>query len=140
MASTVPPARRSLGDIWKAGIVAAVVAAVVNVGLYLIGRAVGSFPDTALTPMGRPVDAFGAAFVSILGVLAGTAVYTVLARLLDTPRANRWFVILAVVVLVLMAATPLGVSNAPVSQIVIMELMHLVAGSAAIYFLTRWKQ
>lgn len=140
MASTQQSKSRSLGNIWKAGLIAAVVAAAINVVLYLIGRAVGSFPDTALTPMGRPVDVFGAAFISILGVVGGTVVYSVLTRLMDTARANRWFTIIAVVVLVVMVASPFAIPGAPVSQIVIMEIMHLVAGLAAIYFLTRWKQ
>lgn len=140
MASTQQATRRAVGDIWKAGLIAAGVAAIINVVLYLIGRALGSFPDTALTPMGRPVDIFGAAFVSVLGVLGGTVVYTALTRFMDTPRANRWFTIIAIVVLVVMVASPFAIPGAPVSQIVIMEIMHLVAGLAAIYFLTRWKQ
>ena len=90
--------------------------------------------------MGRPVDAVGTAVFSVFGVLAGAVVYTLLTRLMDTARANRWFLIIAIVVLVLMAPSPLGIPGAPTSQIVIMEIMHLVAGISAIYFLTRWKQ
>jgi hypothetical protein len=134
------PARRPLGEIWKAGFIGAGVAAIINVVLYLLGRALGSFPATALTPMGRPVDAVGTAVFSVFGVLAGAVVYTILSRLMDTARANRWFLIIAIVVLVLMVLSPLGVPGAPASQIVIMEIMHLVAGISAIYFLTRWKQ
>jgi hypothetical protein len=134
------PARRPLGEIWKAGLIGAGAAAIINVVLYLLGRLLGSFPSTALTPMGRPVDVVGTAVFSVFGVLAGAVVYTILSRLMDTARANRWFLIIAIVVLVLMVLSPLGVSGAPVSQIVIMEIMHLVAGISAIYFLTRWKQ
>jgi hypothetical protein len=134
------PSKRSLGSIWKAGIVGALVAAVINVVLYLIGRALGSFPDTALTPMGRPVDVFGAAFISILGVLGGTVAYSILSRFMATPRANRWFLIIAIVVLVLMIPSPLAIPGAPTSQVILMEIMHLVAGISAIFFLTRWRQ
>ena len=134
------PVRRPLGEIWKAGLVGAGVAAIIIVVLYLLGRALGTFPATALTPMGRPVDALGAAVLSVFGVLAGAVVYTILSRLMDTARANRWFLIIAIIVLVLMVLSPLGVPTAPASQIVIMEIMHLVAGISAIYFLTRWKQ
>ena len=95
-----------------------------------------SFPSTALTPMGRPVDAVATAVLSVLGVLAGAVVYTILTRLLDTARANRWFLIIAIVVLVLMAPSPFGIPAVPASQIVIMEIMHLVAGTSAIYFLS----
>jgi hypothetical protein len=140
MTLNATPARRPLGEIWKAGFLGAGVAAIINVVLYLLGRALGSFPSTALTPMGRPVDAVGAAVLSVFGVLAGAVVYTILSRLMNTARANRWFLIIAIVVLVLMVLSPLGVPGAPASQIVIMEIMHLVAGISAIYFLTRWKQ
>jgi hypothetical protein len=134
------PTRRSIGSIWKAGIVGAIVAAAINVVLFLVGRALGSFPETALTPMGRPVEAFGAVLFSILGVLGGTVVYTILSRFMATPRANRWFLIIAIVVLVLMIPTPLGIPGAPTSQVILMEIMHLVAGFSAIFFLTRWQQ
>jgi hypothetical protein len=134
------PVRQSIGSIWKAGIVAAAVAAAANIVLYFLGRALGAFPDTALTPMGRPVDAVATVMVSVLGVLAGALVYTVLTRLLDAARAKRWFLLIAIVVLVLMAPSPVGIPGAPLSQVVIMEIMHLVAGVSAIYFLTRWRQ
>lgn len=140
MTPNAKPARRPLGEIWKAGLIGAGVAAIINAVLYLLGRALGSFPATALTPMGRPVDVVGTVVVSAVGVLAGAVVYTILTRLMVTARANRWFLIIAIVVLVLMAPSPLGVPGAPVSQVVIMEIMHLVAGISAIYFLTRWKQ
>jgi len=83
------PARRPLGDIWKAGLIGAGVAAIINVVLYLLGRALGSFPATALTPMGRPVDVVGTLVLSVYGVLAGAAVDTILTRLMVTARANR---------------------------------------------------
>jgi hypothetical protein len=140
MATDSKPARRPIGEIWKAGLIGAGVAAIINVVLYLTGRALGSFPDTALTPMGRPVDVVGTVVFTVFGVLAGAVVYTILTRLMVTARANRWFLIIAIVVLVLMAPSPLGIPGAPASQIVIMEIMHLVAGISAIYFLTRWKQ
>ena len=140
MTPNAKPARRPIGEIWKAGLIGAGVAAIINVALYLLGRALGSFPSTALTPMGRPVDVVGTVVLSVFGVLAGAVVYTILTRLLDTARANRWFLIIAIIVLGLMAPSPLGIPGAPASQIVIMEIMHLVAGISAIYFLTRWKQ
>ena len=106
MTPNTNPARRPLGEIWKSGLIGAGVAAIINVALYLLGRALGSFPSTALTPMGRPVDAVGAAVLSVFGVLAGAVVYTILTRLMVTARANRWFLIIAIIVLVLMAPSP----------------------------------
>lgn len=56
---------------------------------------------------------------------------------MERARANRLFTIAAIVVLVAMIPSPFFVKGAPVSQVVIMEIMHVVAGVAAIYFLTR---
>ena len=106
MTPNAKPSRRPLGEIWKAGLLGAGVAAIINVVLYLLGRALGSFQATALTPMGRPVDVVGTVVLSVLGVLAGAVVYTILTRLMVTARANRWFLIIAIVVLVLMALSP----------------------------------
>lgn len=137
MASSSSTARPSSANIWKAGVLGAVAAAVVNAVLYFLGRGIGSFPDTALNPMGRPVDLLAVTLLSVLGVLAGTAVYWFLANRMERARANRLFTIMAIVVLVAMIPSPFFVQGAPVSQVVIMEIMHVVAGVAAIYFLTR---
>ncbi|MCS7055615.1 MAG: DUF6069 family protein [Thermoflexales bacterium] len=127
----------SSSGVWKAGGLAAVASAAVNAVLYFLGRAIGSFPDTALNPMGRPVDLFAVVLLSVMSVLAGTLVYWLLASRMDRPRANRLFTIIAIVVVVVMIPSPFFVQGAPVSQIVIMEIMHLVAAAAAIFFLTR---
>lgn len=140
MTSKAQPVRRSLTDIVGAGVRGAGSAAIINVLIFLFGRLLGSFPETALTPMGRPIDAPGTAMISVLGVAGGAVAYAILTRLMDTSRANRWFRIIAVIVLVLMIPTPFGIAGAPVSQILLMEVMHLVAGLAAIYFLTMWGQ
>ncbi|MCX7707585.1 MAG: DUF6069 family protein, partial [Anaerolineae bacterium] len=78
--------------------------------------------------------------LSIVGVIGGSIVYTILTRRFDSDKANRWFRIIAIIVLILMIPTPFGIAGAPVSQIVLLEVMHLVAGLAAIYFLTMWGQ
>ncbi len=137
--STALP-KPSIGTIWKAGILGAVVAAAVNALLYFIGRPLGAFPSDVLTPMGLPIELPAVIMLSVVGVLAGTLVYTLLTRFLSTARANRWFVIIAIIVLIAMAASPFSLPGAPMSQIIVLEIMHLVAGVAAIYFLTRWRQ
>lgn len=129
-----------MGTIWRAGFLGAVIAAAINVVLYIVGRSLGAMPSDVLTPMGRPIELVGVVLLSVLGVLAGTLVYTVLTRFLSVTRANRWFVIIAIVVLIVMAASPFSLPGAPMSQIVLLEIMHLVAGLSAIYFLTRWQQ
>jgi hypothetical protein len=53
------------------------------------------------------------------------------------PLGNRWFTILAVIVLIGMAFTPFSLPGAPTSMIVFLEIMHVVIGGALIYFLPK---
>ena len=123
----------SLGTIWRNGLIAIVVATVVNAVLYFVGAALGWIPDTVLSPMGLPVTIVPVVASTVVALVVATIVYSILNRFTGNP--NRWFTIIAVVVLVVSAASPLTLPGAPVMMIVVLEAMHLVAGIAAIYFL-----
>ena len=123
----------TLGTVWRNGLIAIVVAAVVNAVLYFIGAALGWIPDTVLTPMGVPVTIVQVVASTVVALVVATIVYSILNRFTSNP--NRWFTIIAVVVLVVSAVSPLTLPGAPVMMIVMLELMHVVAGVAAIYFL-----
>ena len=125
----------SISAVWRNGLIAAVVAAVVNGVLFFIGAAMGAFPDSVLTPMGTPITVVPVVLSTVVGVLLGTLAYTILNWLTKNP--NRWFLILAVLVLIVTAYNPFTLAGAPTLMIVFLELMHLVAGGAAIYFLRR---
>lgn len=123
----------TLGTIWRNGLIAIVVAAVVNAVLYFVGAALGWFPDTVLSPAGMPITVVPVVVSTVLALIVATIVYSILNRFTGNP--NRWFTIIAIVVLVLSAASPLTLAGAPTMMIVLLEAMHLVAGIAAIYFL-----
>lgn len=129
----------TIGHIWRNGIIAAVLVVVVNVVLFFIGSALGAFPEDVLTPMGVPIDVISVITVSTVGVLGGTLVYTVLTRFLETGRANMIFTIIAILVILFMAVSPFTLGAAAL-QIIFLEIMHLVTGLSAIFFLTRWQQ
>jgi hypothetical protein len=135
MTTATTVTKPSIGAIWRNGLIAAAVAAVINAVLYFIGSAMGAFPTSVLTPMGTPITIVPVVLVTVVGILAGTVAYTILNWLTKNP--NRWFTILAVVVLIAMAFNPFTLPGAPMLMIVFLEVMHLVAGGAAIYFLTR---
>ncbi|MCX6046205.1 MAG: DUF6069 family protein [Chloroflexi bacterium] len=135
MSSTMVPTKPTIGVIWRNGIMAAVIAAVVNGILFLIGSAAGAFPSSVITPMGVPITIGAVVLMSAVGVLVGTLVYTIFSRF--SARSGRWFTIVAVIVLLLMAYSPFSLAGAPTLMILFLEIMHLVAGGAAIYFLTR---
>lgn len=131
------PTKPSLGGIFKNGAIAGGAALIGNAVLYLVSAALGWFPPDVLSPMGEPITLAPVLGMTLFGAIAGTIGYLVLSRFLTKAQANRWFTILAVIVLVLMVATPLGLTGAPVMQIVVLEIMHLVIGGALIYFLPK---
>ena len=110
-------------------------AAVINAVLYFIGAALGWMPETVLTPMGVPVTIVPVVASTVVALVVATIVYSILNRFTGNP--NRWFTIVAVVLLVVSFASPLTLPGAPTMMIVVLEAMHLVAGVAAIYFLRR---
>ncbi|MFN8466870.1 MAG: DUF6069 family protein [Caldilineaceae bacterium] len=123
----------TLGTVWRNGLIAIVVAAVANAVLYFVGAALGWMPDTVLTPMGLPVTIVPVVASTVIALVVATIVYSILNRFTGNP--NRWFTIIAVIVLVVSAVSPLSLPGAPTMMIVLLEVMHVVAGISAIYFL-----
>lgn len=139
MTTTETPAntKPSIGGIIRNGAIAGVLAIVVNAVLYLGAAALGWFPDTVLTPAGVPITLMPVIMITLGGAIAGTIGYLILSRFLSRQKANLWFTILAVIVLVVMAITPFQIPGAPMMQIVTLQIMHLVAGLPLIYYLPR---
>jgi hypothetical protein len=135
MSATLPPPKPALAAIWRKGITAAIVAAVVNMVLYFIGSALGAFPSDVITPIGEPITVASVAMMSVLPLLIGTLGYTILNWLTTNP--NRWFTIVAIIVLIVMAYSPFTLPGAPMIMNLFLQVMHLVAGGSLIYFLTR---
>ena len=125
----------TLSTIWRNGLIVIVVATVINAVIYFVGAALGWMPDTVLTPMGLPVTIVPVVASTVVALVVATIVYSLLNRFTGNP--NRWFTIIAVVVLVVSFVSLLTLPGAPTMMIVVLEAMHLVAGVAAIYFLRR---
>ncbi len=134
---TLSDSKPSISGIIKNGAIAGVLAVVVNAILYFGAAAFGWFPETVLTPAGVPITLAPVVSLSVGAAIAGTVGYLILSRFLNRQKANLWFTILAVIVLVVMAITPLQLPGAPMGQVVTLEIMHLVAGLPLIYFLPR---
>ncbi|HMN30180.1 MAG TPA: DUF6069 family protein [Caldilineaceae bacterium] len=137
MTTVATSTRPTTSAIWRNGLLATAVSAVVNAVLYLVGSALGGFPSDVITPLGYPVTLVPVLVMSIVPVLLGTLAYWLLTRFTD--RANRWFIILVAVVFVAMFFGPpdLRSAGAPMLMVVLLEVMHVVTAGAAIYFLTR---
>lgn len=133
--TTFAQPKLSMATTWRQGLTAAGIAAVINTILYVTGSALGGFPATVITPMGAPIALADVIMASTVPLLVGTVVYTLLNRWTTNP--NRWFTIIAILVLLAFVPGPLTLPNAPMLMIVLLEVMHLVAGGALLYFLTR---
>lgn len=126
--TTIARPRLSMAITWRQGLTAAGIAAVINTILYVTGSALGGFPADVITPMGTPITLAAVILASTAPLVVGTLVYTLLNRWTTNP--NRWFTILAFLVLLAFVPGPLTLPNAPMLMIVLLEVMHLVAGGA----------
>lgn len=123
----------------EAGLWAVVISVAVNAVLFLVGDALGALPPDAMAPgpegRTRPVTLGPVVILSAAGPAVGFAIYAILRRFTD--RAWMVFVWIAVAVLLIMAVPPFQVENAPVAQVVILEIMHLVTAGATLGMLAR---
>ena len=126
---------RTSALLWAAP-VTAVIAAVINTIIYFIGKAAGAFPESIIIPNANaPLKLPPVILASLIGVLVGGIVFAVIARFSTKPISV--FQIVAAVVLILSLATPFQIPNAPLGMVLLLELMHLIAGSLAIWLMPR---
>lgn len=123
---TVPGLDLLTAAAWAIG-----VAMVVNGALYLIGNALGAFPSDAVAPgRGGPVTLGPVLALSAAGSAVGVGVYAILRQATD--KAWTVFLGMAVAVVLFMAVPPFQIQDVPVAQIVLLEIMHLVAAVATV--------
>ncbi len=138
MASSMPRRTVRVMRLWHAGLLAAVVAAVLNAGGYALARSLGvSF---VVAPPGRDsaeVSAAGVVALSAAPLLIATAVYGLLRRL--TRRAPRAFTWLAAMVFVLMLTPPLAAAQDAATASALI-LMHVVATTAILVSLALFER
>lgn len=126
----------SIGSIIRAGAIGIVIATVINVILYLISTTIGALP--AMATMGQPITLVPVLTFTIGGGIAATIGYLILTRFLTHGRANTVFVIIASLVIIGMAFTPItSVVEPTVMTVVMLEIMHLAAALPPMFTLTK---
>lgn len=121
----------------KTGLLAGAIAAILNVIIYLISKRMGILNDSVLLPGGQPLTLFPVATSTlIMGIIAGLVLY-LFSKIFKNPL--KIFTVTGVIVLLLSGVGPLVTPNIPGNMVTILELMHLVAGTIIIYYLTRKK-
>lgn len=128
------------GRVWTTGLIAGIVAGIANLVIYFIASALGVPFNISPPDMPAPPFPLMVVIVSILFILIGTFVLTLMPRFTKRP-ISTWRTV-AIVALLLSLLQPLGLLTGmmgpppPISTIISMEIMHIVAGVIAIYFLT----
>ncbi len=130
------------GHIWQTGLLAGAIASVGNLILYAIASALGVSFNFLPADIPAPPFALAVVAATMVGAVLGTLLLTLMPRF--TPRPlTRWRQI-AIIALVLSFFQPLlltsGVMPTPapveLATIVVLEIMHVLAGVTIIYLLT----
>ena len=104
---------------------AAVAAAVGNAVVYFVASALGAMPQDFVVQGSGPITLAPVVLSSLIGAAGAAVIFAVVVLL---SRRPIWtFRIVAVVALVLSFVTPLTIPGAPLTLILTLELMHVVA-------------
>lgn len=126
MTRTSPAATRTtLGPALLGGLTAGVAAAVVNAVIH----ATGVIDQTVETPAGGPIPLAAVITFSVVPNVIGGAVFWALARWTGSPL-RPWRIVVAAVTVVSFG-TVAQLPDAPVSMVVALVAMHVIAGAAA---------
>ena len=117
-----------------AGPLAAVSAAVANAVVYFVASALGTMPQDFVVQGSGPITLAPVVVSSLIGAAGAAVIFTIVALL--TRRPIRTFRVVAAVVLALSFATPLTIPGAPLSMILALEFMHVVAAVVIVGILT----
>jgi len=124
--------------VWRYGVLAAVIAAVINAIIWLIARALGvSFRVQPPGQTESTVNLLAVILITIVPILLGVGVYVLLHRL--TRRPFLVFLIIALVVFVLSLLPPLSAADETGTQVALI-LMRIVATLAVLAGVYRFEQ
>lgn len=136
MSSRIKPETiNSIGPIMLKALIAGMVAAVINVIIFFIGRAIvgGIEVDMSGTGQFAPMPFFLPILVSLLAMLAAGLGLWIARRFI--PRGNQVFAIGAAVLVLLSLASPFNGQIATASASIVLVIMHLIVGAVMIGFL-----
>lgn len=126
--------RVAWGRLVPVGLLAALGAAVANAVVYLVAAAAGAMPQEIVVNGQGPITLPVVAAFSAQGAVAATIVYALVGRFAHRPV--HVFRVIAAVVLVLSLVPPFTITGAPISMILALELMHVVAAVVIVGLLT----
>lgn len=124
-----------LSYLLKQGLLAGVIAAVLNAMIYFIAKSWGGVNNSTLLPGGKPLGIAQVIFSSAIPAMLAALVLFALGKMVGDPV--KIFTIIAAILLLLSLGGPLGIPGLPSGTRVTLTLMHFVAGSVIIYLLRK---
>jgi hypothetical protein len=120
----------------SAGVTGLMVATIVNVIIFYVGKAAGFFPETVMIPnTSQPISIAHVIFSSVLTAIVATGLFLILVRFLAA-RAINVFRIISIIFLVISFGGPFSIPDAPTNMTIALSFMHICSGVVLIYFLT----
>ena len=122
------------GRLVSAGLLGALVAATVNVVVYLVAVAAGAMERDVVVNGQMPITLSMVATMSVFGAFAATLVYALVGRFARRPVLV--FRIVAALALLLSFGGPFSIAGAPAAMIATLLLMHVIAATVIVGLLT----
>ncbi len=111
------------------GVTGNATATLINAVLFLAASTFTFGPNAIIEATGTPVGLANVVIATVIGAIISVAGYALLRRLLPSPDLmKRVLYVLAVLVLLVTAYGPFTIRNVSAAQIIVMEVMHIVAG------------
>lgn len=126
-------------DLWRTGMRAGMVAAVINLALYRFGNDWGVFSEIIVLP--RTTEQLTLApllAASIVAALAGTLIYQLLSRRVHRPLVALYGITLGTVLLC--SFGPVSVRAWTDQQVLYVNLMHMVVATTTLVALWHWER
>ncbi|MFP4090007.1 MAG: DUF6069 family protein [Cyclobacteriaceae bacterium] len=115
---------------------AGVAAALVNAIVFYIASAAGAIPPDIIVPnANEAITVVPVMMASFMAAIAAGIILAILAVL--TRRPAKYFIAIAVIMLVLSFYTPLTIPEAIIPMILVLNMMHVVAAAVIVWILLR---
>lgn len=120
----------------KAGALSAATAALINSILFFIFREAGILPDTVFVQPGQPLTVMSVIISSSIPLLLASIVFFLLEKY--TGNGFKLFAAVSLVLGAISLISPfMALQNAPFSYALVLDVMHIVAVGALLYFISK---
>jgi membrane protein DedA with SNARE-associated domain len=125
-------------DLWRTGMRAGMVAAVINLALYRFGKEWGVFSEVIVLPRTNELTLAPLLAASVVAALTGTLIFQLLSRRLHRPLIALFGITLGTVLLC--SFGPVAMRSWTDQQVLYVNLMHLVVAVSTVVALWHWER